>query len=210
MMLFSRTARRAPTVLIASSWALLAACMEVADDRGGDGGPEGCEMCHPRGGLSAAHAAHIDGVGDYQKSYACAECHPAREEWFVDGHMDAVVDVAFPDDGLARARGGDPVWDGVSICAGVYCHGATLGGGTYTEPGWYDEPVVEGLSLVHCGSCHSLPPPDPHPNEGDCARCHEAAYNGDDLDPAIHIDGQVNREGDDDDEGEDDGLAGAP
>jgi len=193
--------------------ASLAACMEVNDDRLNDGGTTGgaCDLCHSSEGNSSAHAAHVSGTGDYERSYACAECHPVPASGDYDGtHLNAAVDVEFPEGGLARADGAEPVWDGFSRCSGVYCHGATLGGGTNTHPGWYDQPLGAGASVIYCGACHSIPPPSPHPQEDDesCSECHEGAISGGKPNPVTHIDGEVDFEGED--EGEDDGLGAAP
>jgi predicted CxxxxCH...CXXCH cytochrome family protein len=192
MKLRIRIIRLVAPASVALVCASLAACMEVNDDRLNDGGTTGgaCDVCHSSAGNSAAHAAHVSGTGDYGKSYACAECHPVPSSGSYDGtHLNAAVDVVFPEDGLARANGAEPVWDGTG-CSGVYCHGATLGGGAYTAPKWVDESLPNG---VMCGDCHSIPPPPPHRQEFSCSRCHEAAYSGDDLDPGVHINGTMNR-----------------
>jgi predicted CxxxxCH...CXXCH cytochrome family protein len=85
---------------------------------------------------------------------------------------------------LASEDGSNPVWNrGLPdpTCTGVYCHGATLGGGTLTEPIWTK---VDGTQ-AYCGSCHSNPPPPPnHPPASPCADCHAYA-------PETHIDGEV-------------------
>ncbi|MCK9460807.1 MAG: hypothetical protein M0R80_14305 [Proteobacteria bacterium] len=189
-----------------------AACMEVLDDRENDGGASdgACGQCHGAQGNSDAHAAHVSGNGTYGKAFACSECHPVPASGGYDGtHLNAAVDVVFPEGGLARADGAEPVWSSSSYtCAGVYCHGATLGGGTLTEPDWYAGNLNESLGgpSIPCGSCHSIPPPSPHPSDDECKSCHEDAYNDHALDPGFHINGEVDFE----DEGEDDGVGARP
>jgi predicted CxxxxCH...CXXCH cytochrome family protein len=182
--------------------ASLAACMEVANDleNDGGGGTDGaCGQCHGAQGNSAAHAAHLSGTGVFNKSYACSECHPVPTTGTYDGtHMNAAVDVVFPEGGLARAGGADPVWNSTfHSCEGVYCHGATLGGGANTEPSWSASSLLGPYN--QCGACHSIPPPSPHPQEDDesCSECHEGAISGGQPNPATHIDGVVQGGGDD-------------
>ena len=192
---------RPPRFMALASGALLcaslAACMEVANDLENDGGTTGgaCDQCHSSEGNSAAHVAHVSGEGTYGKSFACEECHPVPTTGTYDGtHLNAVVDVVFPEGGLASARGAAPVWDGAR-CSGVYCHGATLGGGTYTAPLWVDESLPDGIL---CGNCHAIPPPSPHPQEDDsCSECHGGAISDGTPNPDTHIDGVVQAGGDD-------------
>jgi len=196
------------SILGALSCAVLAACMEVADDRLNDGGASdgACGQCHSAEGNSAAHAAHVSGNGAYGKAFACEECHPVPASGEYDGtHLNAAGDVVFPEGGLARADGAEPSWDGIMRCSGVYCHGATLGGGSLTEPDWYMSYLGPGASLP-CGSCHSIPPPSPHPQEDDesCSECHEGAISGGQPNPDTHIDGVVQAGG------EDDGIGARP
>ena len=208
----TRTPRFVALAMGALICASLAACMEVYDDRLNDGGTTdgACDQCHSSLGNSSAHAAHFSGTGAYGKAYACAECHPVPTTSTYDGtHLNAAVDVVFPEGGLARAGGAEPEYLGFGQCSGVYCHGATLGGGSYTEPGWFDNNLVDmGDDSLPCGSCHSIPPPSPHPSDSECKSCHEDAYSDDALNPAFHINGTVDFEGED--EGEDDGLGATP
>lgn len=189
-----------------------AACMEVLDDRENSAG-DGCGGCHSADGNSARHATHVLGEGAYGKEFACEECHPVPSELFAEGHVDAKVDVVFPEGGLARADGAEPTYLGYGRCEGVYCHGATLGGGNSPFPegwgwGWFDSSLSEifGDDIISCGACHSIPPPSPHPSDDECKSCHEDAYDDHALDPAFHINGEVDFE----DEGEDDGVGARP
>jgi predicted CxxxxCH...CXXCH cytochrome family protein len=156
-----------------------------------------CTQCHgsgenaapPRSALGAedprergvgAHQTHVR-PGPLRQAIPCQECHvvPARED--APGHMDKDhADVTFG--ALASARGASPVWSrGTATCSGVYCHGATLKGGSHTTPLWTQ---VDG-SQVACGSCHAAPPPPEtgHPpvagGRESCSACHPLTVNGD-------------------------------
>jgi predicted CxxxxCH...CXXCH cytochrome family protein len=196
---------RTPRLIALASGVLLcaslAACMEVNNDLQNDGGTSGgaCGECHGAEGNSAAHVAHVSGSGTYGKAFACSECHPMPDGTTGGTHENTVIDVVFPEGGLARAGGAQPVWDGAR-CTGVYCHGATLGGGTYTAPLWQDPALPDGIL---CGQCHGNPPPSPHPQEdsGSCSECHEGAISGGVPNPDKHIDGVVQGGGDDKDLG---------
>jgi predicted CxxxxCH...CXXCH cytochrome family protein len=88
---------------------------------------------------------------------------------------------------LATAAGAAPSWNG-STCSGVYCHGATLRGGTRTAPSWT---TVDG-SQVTCGACHAIPPAtgkhriDDHVQAG-CGACHPGY--GSSVNAALHANG---------------------
>jgi predicted CxxxxCH...CXXCH cytochrome family protein len=78
----------------------------------------------------------------------------------------------------------------------VYCHGATLAGGTLTTPTWTR---VDGTQAA-CGTCHGLPPP---PSTGHpavtggvtiCAGCHPGTVDASGrivVSGGLHINGQV-------------------
>jgi len=174
----------------------LTACLEVRDDGEVDGGAEGCDYCH--GTLGGAHAVHVDGTGSYEAQLDCTECHPVPTDWFVSGHLDAVVQIQFPAGSLATTTGLEPTWDG-AVCDQVYCHGATMPGAQYPQPVW-TQSFPDGLA---CEACHGNPPQPPHPAGLDCEECHEAAYTeSEQLDPGLHVNGVVEF----DDEGEDKGV----
>lgn len=102
----------------------------------------------------------------------CSNCHTVPLETWSAGHIDGdhwpEVEFKF----LATANGANPAWTGES-CANVYCHGATLQGGTLKEPNWYD---VSGDASA-CGACHRIT--DPQGNaDADCASCHPTTVEG--------------------------------
>ncbi len=180
----------------------LAACdsrVRPLDDAGGGAGT--CAGCHGDatrdgdalvraapplsvlGGDGGAHLAHLTG-GTFRAPLACEECHhvPALR-----AHADG--DVAVSMGGLAAAGGATPAWDaGAGTCSGVYCHGATLGGGPAAAPPW------SATADLDCTSCHGAPPPAPHTSSASCGSCHPG-YTPSSVDPATHLDGLVQSSG---------------
>jgi predicted CxxxxCH...CXXCH cytochrome family protein len=133
-----------------------------------------------------AHQAHLRG-GALARPGACDACHPVPT---AIPHANGRVDVAF---GALASRGGArPEWDrAAATCAGVYCHGATLLGGSRAAPRW----TRVGEGEARCGACHGLPPPTGnHEVEGhlaaSCGACHRGASD-DAVDAALHADGAV-------------------
>ncbi|WP_242339350.1 CxxxxCH/CxxCH domain-containing protein [Anaeromyxobacter sp. SG66] len=170
--------------------------------------PLTCTMCHGTDGVNAAPPAGTHGetatselaVGAHQqhvrdgsirKAVGCAECHV---EPTVPLHSNGAVDLAW---GALAAKGTAPEWTRASgTCSSTYCHGATLalGGGTAKAPVW--TAVSDGPTA--CNACHGAPPPLPHPQATDCARCHPGtvlATGGIDVAGGQHIDGIVQVEG---------------
>ncbi len=109
----------------------------------------------------------------------CSNCHTIPLETWDIGHIDGVVDVQF--DMLATANDATPVWNGTT-CSGVYCHGATLSGGSLTEPSWGDT----SSNAKKCGACHEAGP-------SDCSECHPTSVgaNHQILLRGTHINGAV-------------------
>ncbi len=176
----------------------LSACARTrptADDAGGD--LDACTACHgdptregdplvraappasTRGGDGGAHLAHL-AAGSFRAPLACAECHDVPA--LVD-HADGAVGVPMP--GLATAGGAVPSWNaGSATCSGVYCHGATLGGGPAATPAW------SSTAGLQCTSCHGAPPPAPHTTSDDCGACH-TGYTPSTVNATTHLDGTV-------------------
>ena len=141
-----------------------------------------------------AHQAHLQ-AGSYRQAIECGECHVVPAAVISRGHIDGMgpAEVRFAADLLARADGATPTWQregSTPNCAGVYCHGATLAGGSNIEPVWT---VVDG-SQVGCSTCHGYPPPSPHPASDNCAQCHQQTLAGTrliDIAGGKHINGEV-------------------
>jgi predicted CxxxxCH...CXXCH cytochrome family protein len=89
--------------------------------------------------------------------------------------------------GLGARPGTSPQWArGSATCSNVYCHGATLAGGTNTTPSWTNV----GAGEAACGTCHGAPPPAPHPASSSCGVCHDG-YTATTVNLATHVDGIV-------------------
>ena len=134
-----------------------------------------------------AHQSHLrDGL--IRMAIPCHECHEVPTDPEDPTHIDTPpAEVLFGT--LATTADVDAAWDHASeACAEVYCHGATLSGGSNTAPVWT---VVDGTEAA-CGSCHGNPPPLPHPPSGDCHKCHNKTVDEDgniDIEGGKHIDG---------------------
>lgn len=149
-----------------------------------------------------AHARHLS------RGVACAVCHvvppaAAPESLAHARGQRGAVRLG----GLAAAGGVAAAWDPAAGSCAVYCHGVSLAGGSAPVPAWTG-------GSTSCGSCHGAPPPtgahlrharralsevaygdlrtleevDPQSTATDyafgCGHCHP-------LDPASHLDGQV-------------------
>jgi predicted CxxxxCH...CXXCH cytochrome family protein len=129
-----------------------------------------------------AHRSHL-GTSDWRNEITCDACHNVPLTQDSPGHMDSELPAELLTTGFLQ----DTTWDG-KTCSNNYCHGSTLTGGVKTEPLWT---VVDG-SAGGCGSCHGVPPPEPHPAGTDCGKCHPTMNPGDEFViayPALHING---------------------
>src|SRR5512133_531951 len=159
--------------------------------------PLDCNSCHgsaasaapptgTRGETSTAtravgdHQVHLSG-GPLSNPVLCLECHVTPTTIL---HSNGVVDMHW--DGLASANGASPAWNGTT-CSGIYCHGATLAGGTNTTPVW-----TAGSGQAACGTCHGAPPPSPHVPNPDCGKCHDGYGSGaSSVNTATHVNGTI-------------------
>ncbi|BBA71307.1 CxxxxCH/CxxCH domain c-type cytochrome [Geobacter sulfurreducens] len=167
----------------------------------------GCNGCHgvsnslgtpdyANGGsgtaLANSHAKHVAAAAD------CALCHANTTTTGTaikagsTLHTNGVIDVNL-DTTNARV-GATAAWTaGTKTCATVYCHGATLTGGTTKSPVW-------GATLTGCGTCHGFPPATSvHAGKvaTDCIGCHphvNASGTGF-TDASKHINGGVEASG---------------
>jgi predicted CxxxxCH...CXXCH cytochrome family protein len=142
-----------------------------------------------------AHQAHLQD-GPLHLALPCASCHvvPTREDQ--PGHI-AGPTAALAFGALATTGGAAPSWDRqAQTCSNVYCHGATLAGGSHTAPRWTNV----GAGEAACGSCHGLPPTNPrHPkitatDTRICSTCHPGTVKPDgtiDVAGGLHVDGIV-------------------
>ncbi len=151
-----------------------------------------CTGCHggadgpaPPKAVNGATSTGDRGVGAHQAhvatgAAACEDCHPVPGAIASPGHMDGVVDVVFSE----SAGGSAASWDRSTATCAVYCHGATLAGGTATRPVWTQ---VDGTQAA-CGACHGIPPPAPHVASTSCGSCH-SGYTSTSINAALHGNG---------------------
>ena len=169
----------------------------------------GCNGCHgtsnslgmpdyANGGAAAAlansHAKHVSLATD------CVLCHAnttvtgtaikAASALHANGAIDVTLNTADGKVGTAATWAA-----GTKTCANVYCHGATLTGGTSKSPVW-------GSSLSGCGTCHGYPPAT-STHSGvtptQCINCHthvNASGTGF-TNAALHMNGTVDASGGD-------------
>jgi predicted CxxxxCH...CXXCH cytochrome family protein len=173
--------------------------------------PESCTACH--GGVNpappvdtagnasttargvGAHQTHVAGTAS-SRPVPCNECHVVPVAVLDPGHIDTARPAEVTFSKTALAFGAAPAYvDGT--CGNTSCHGAVFpngddSGGSNTTPTWTRVGGVEAA----CGSCHSLPPPAPHPYASlnpVCNKCHKdiAPDNVTFLHPELHVDGAV-------------------
>ena len=136
-----------------------------------------------------AHQAHLGTT--LARPVQCNDCHIVPATVDAPGHIDATPGAEVTFSSLASSGTLAPAWNGAS-CGNVYCHNpanaAQLNtGGSLTSPQW------TGAGQATCGSCHGLPPPDPHPAvTGGCSGCHSNVTDSlGFIDATKHINGVV-------------------
>jgi predicted CxxxxCH...CXXCH cytochrome family protein len=174
-------------------------------------GPTSCTACH--GGTNAAPPVDTTGgsdtslasVGAHQshvlgsaraRAVPCSDCHSTPRSVFDSGHLDSALPAEVQFAGAGAAYGGQPVYQG-GTCSETSCHGGTFpvghqSGGSNKAPVW----TKVGAGEAACGSCHSLPPPAPHPKASlnpVCSACHKNIEpdNTTFVRPDLHVDGVV-------------------
>jgi predicted CxxxxCH...CXXCH cytochrome family protein len=148
--------------------------------------------------LSYGYTDQLNAAGN------CNECHLVPSAVSDADHIDSALPAeVFP--GTINPDKAD--LDGVSpsYAAGsctVYCHGATLTGGSDTTPAWNNESLLIGTrtAAADCGVCHAAPPAvAPHTGSetiADCNTCHSHVdTDGSFLNASLHINGAVNASG---------------
>jgi len=137
-----------------------------------------------------AHQEHL-GASDWHAEIECSQCHIVPEENLDVGHLDSELPAELTFGDLATSGDTDPEYDfETGMCSDSYCHGETLSSpGEHTTPVWN---VVDATQST-CGSCHTSPPENNHPDRDDCDACHGETMSDADtfLDPALHINGVV-------------------
>ena len=131
-----------------------------------------------------AHTAHMLDEPGWHKPISCSECHVVPANALSPGHMDGEAKLTW---GELASEEGTPEFNG-KTCSSLYCHGEDLGGGGNVLPDWTKVDQDE----VFCGSCHTLPPGDGHPDNDNCNMCHGGVINEDNATfkaPEKHING---------------------
>lgn len=139
-----------------------------------------------------AHQAHL-GTGARSRTVLCSDCHLVPDKPLDPGHIDTPLPAEVTFSSVANAFGGSATYAS-GACSQTACHGGKFpsthrSGGSNVSPVWTE---VDGTQ-ASCGSCHSLPPPAPHPYQNDCSSCHEdiAKDNVTFAHPELHVDGVV-------------------
>lgn len=185
--------------------ALLAGCLERrAEDQATNAEQNQCTACHgssaragtpllqsaPPNDLNGNTETSAPGVGSHQihlvateshRAVECSECHVVPRTVGDRGHMDGRGPAQFVPGAMARFGGRTPSYDAdARTCANVYCH-------LDTKPVW-TAPRADA-----CGTCHGVPPADPHPQSKQCYTCHSETVDQDGKikDVSKHIDGKV-------------------
>ncbi len=124
-----------------------------------------------------AHQKHL-GASTWRRTLLCEDCHRVPTAVGDPGHIDpSPAELTFG----AVANAGNVASDFNGATCTTYCHGQTLGGGTTRQPDW-----TTGRSVT-CYQCHGLPPPLPHPQNGQCETCHLDVF----TEPERHINGTL-------------------
>ncbi|MBK7583985.1 MAG: CxxxxCH/CxxCH domain-containing protein [Myxococcales bacterium] len=126
-----------------------------------------------------AHAAHLTATKTHDP-VACTECHIVPKQTSDKGHLDDDRPAEFTPGDLAKQGGRDPQYQNFR-CSDTYCHRDS--DAVWTSPRSSD---------AACGTCHSLPPPAPHPKSTKCPDCHGAVVDASGIkNPALHVNGTI-------------------
>jgi predicted CxxxxCH...CXXCH cytochrome family protein len=159
----------------------------------------GCATCHGAGtdgapppDLTGNTAASARGVGAHSQhlkagpthaAVACNECHHVPETVDDPLHIDGSGIARITFGVLAAAQGKVPLYDATTVgCKNTYCHGEAT-------PKWQ----APRSSTDACGTCHTLPPPAPHPARSDCSQCHGTVIDSkrNFVAPQLHVNGKL-------------------
>jgi predicted CxxxxCH...CXXCH cytochrome family protein len=155
--------------------------------------PEDCSVCHggpdsfaPPRDINSQTATRFTGVGAHQAhlrdaNVECEACHIVPERYSDLRHVDTALPAEVTFGSIALQGDASPRWDG-ETCANTYCHGNA-------QPNW----TAVGQEEAACGTCHGLPPTEPHPQAEDCSRCHQRVVDETMriIDAALHVNGTV-------------------
>jgi predicted CxxxxCH...CXXCH cytochrome family protein len=130
-----------------------------------------------------AHQNHLTESATHDR-IECTECHQVPNKVFSPGHLDNRGSARITFGARAHTKDSQPSYDPkTQTCTNTYCHG----NGVFN---WRSPRDSAGA----CGnSCHTLPPPAPHPQNSECFRCHGPVIdkNRNFIAKNLHIDGIV-------------------
>jgi predicted CxxxxCH...CXXCH cytochrome family protein len=189
---------------------------QAAPGYGGSGVGTGQQTGVVTGNVSSdpkvgAHDTHLRALNNLGKPALCNDCHKVPAVAFVSGHMNGSTEMVWSN--LASNKETVP---GSQIpytystgqlapaysngqCSNLYCHGATLPGGTNKNPSWTDGNYLTGTAS-DCDNCHGAPPTTstkfPHTAQHtDCTQCHPHNGSRESTDPLLgrdfHMNGKV-------------------
>ncbi|HEU5074683.1 MAG TPA: CxxxxCH/CxxCH domain-containing protein [Polyangiaceae bacterium] len=184
----------------------LPGCLERREAPAGEGEFTRCATCHgdpardpdsvlasaPPGDLWGSQEPSFPGVGAHQihlsgsdthEAFECSECHVVPHTVEEPGHADDPRPAEVVFGALAKTGDREPEYDPVARrCSDTWCHRSA--DAVWTRP---------KSSAEACGSCHGLPPPEPHPQSEACHVCHGAVVNdrAEIAEPALHVNGTV-------------------
>lgn len=141
-----------------------------------------------------AHQRHLR-AGEFWPAVPCGSCHVvpggiehARQAQGRVTFSARASTASWPSALVFDPPPAPPSWDGAATggaptCTAVYCHGNFPNGAGAVSISWTS-------GSAPCGSCHGIPPPDPHPPVGTdpagCADCHPSPFSG-----GTHLNGQL-------------------
>ncbi len=146
------------------------------------------------------HSLHL--AGGFGAKVTCDTCHVVPNRVDAVGHIDSTLPAEVTFKGRAildelPAATTSPNGDSKSVlkCENVYCHGASLDGGTATEPEWN---AAESSKFGACGACHGIPVTKlrsgaGHTSSKNCSVCHDEVVGAGNaiIDSSKHVDGIV-------------------
>jgi predicted CxxxxCH...CXXCH cytochrome family protein len=132
-----------------------------------------------------AHMTHLTSTRITGVPGSCTDCHASP----TGTHPSGVTEFSWAP--IARTGGASPTYDFVTnTCSNVYCHGATLLGGTNKTPKWTQ---LDGTQAA-CGNCHGIPPPNgTHSGmtaSTACGNCH-TGFTSTTVNAGLHVNGVV-------------------
>jgi predicted CxxxxCH...CXXCH cytochrome family protein len=160
-----------------------------------------------------AHDSHLRSLNNLGHPAECKDCHVVPATAVVAGHMDGsslptwsnLVKNVETVTGSARPYtfgSGALVsnYDSVTgTCSNIYCHGASLPGGTDKAPKWTDGTYLTGTRATDCAKCHGYPPEtstrmphSPAANFMTCTGCHPHDGTRQSTDPLLGSDFHMN------------------